>query len=106
MSTNTPQLTGSLARAARALAGVSSTHTAADAGLSRKRLRDFEKSQGSLEAAQLAALRRTLEEHGVVFISDGEGGRGHGVRLKFSASKVEKIESWEDEGGLAANDDV
>ena len=40
------------------------------------------------------------------FIADGEDGRGHGVRLKFSAAKVEKIESWEDEGGFAADDDV
>lgn len=106
MSTNTIQLTGQLARAARALVGISSTHTAAEAGISRKRLRNFEKGQGSLGSEQLAALRLALESHGAVFIADGEDGSGHGVRLKFSAAKVEKIESWESEGGLAADDDV
>lgn len=106
MSTNTLQLSGSLARAARALTGVSSTHIAEEAGLSRKRLRNFEKEQGALTSTQLEALRVALENHGAVFIADGDDGRGHGVRLKFSSAKVEKIESWEDEGGLAADDDV
>lgn len=106
MSTHTIQLTGQLARAARALAGVSSTHTAAEAGLSRKQLRDFEKGNDSLDPEQLAALRLALENHGAVFIADGLDGRGHGVRLKYSAAKVEKIESWEGEGGFAADDDV
>jgi len=103
---HTIQLTGQLARAARALAGVSSTHTAAEAGFSGKRLRNFERGQGTLDSDQLAALRLVLENHGAVFIADGEGGRGHGVRLKFPAAKVEKIESWEGEGGFAADDDV
>lgn len=103
MPTHTIQLTGQLARAARALAGVSSTHISSAAGLL---LRDFEKGRSSLDTGRLAALRLALEHHGAVFIADGDDGRGHGVKLKFPAEKIEKIETWEGEGGLAADDDV
>lgn len=106
METHTVELTGHLARAARALVGTSAAHTAGVAGLSKSQLRDFEKSIGSLSEEKLAALQAALEQLGAVFIADGEQKRGHGVRLKFSADKVEKIEAWEDEGGLPADDDV
>ncbi len=106
MTTQPFLLTGQLARAARALSGISSSHTAAAAGISRNRLRDFEKGNAGLEDAELDALQTALERFGALFIADGADGRGHGVRLKFSATKVEKIETWEGEGGLAADDDV
>lgn len=106
MTTHTIHLTGQLARAARALVSVSSKHTASAAGLSRVQLRDFEKGNAGLGPQELASLQLALESLGAVFIADGEHGQGYGVRLKFSASKVEKIETWEGEGGLAADDDV
>jgi len=106
MTSHTIQLTGQLARAARALIGVSSKHVAKTAGMSRDRVRDLENGNATITADESAALRSALEQLGAVFIADGDGGRGHGVRLKFSATKVEKIESWEGEGGFAADDDV
>lgn len=99
-------LTGPLARAARALAGVSVATTASAAHLTKREVRDFEKSLNSLTPEQTAALQAALESLGAFFIADGANGRGAGVRLKFSESKARRVESWEDEGGLAAEDDV
>lgn len=99
-------LTGPLARAARALVGTSTEVTASAAGLTRSQLRDFEKGRGVLQAGQADALRAALESLGAFFIPDGKDRRGAGVRLKFSESKARSVESWEDEGGLAAEDDV
>ena len=99
-------LTGPLARAARALVEVSVAEIAGDAGVSKLALRDFERGLGMLSSQERKALRRSLERYGAHFVADGKGGRGYGVRLKFSAAKTEQIEGWEDEGGLAARDDV
>lgn len=106
MSTQPFALTSQLARAARALVGVSATHAADAAGLTKSELRAFEKLRATLTAEQEAALKGALEDFGAHFIADGRGGRGHGVQLKFSAAKTERVESWEDEGGLPADDDV
>ena len=106
MTTSNVQLTGQLARAARAIVAVSSKHVSATSGLTRAQVRDFEKGNSGLSDAETAALQLALENLGAVFIADGADGRGHGVHLKFSASKVEKIETWEGEGGSAADDDV
>ncbi|MFC5338316.1 XRE family transcriptional regulator [Leucobacter denitrificans] len=106
MSKEPLPLTGNLARAARALVGVSAADAAEAAGLTRRQLRNFEKSLFPLTIDQRIELRSALERLGAHFVSDGNGGRGHGVRLKFSASKTERVESWEAEGGLAADDDV
>jgi hypothetical protein len=106
MTQNTMHLNGSLARAARALVATSATYTADAAGLTRRQLRDFEKGRGTLDEAQLASLRHTLERLGAFFLADGANGRGHGVRLKFSEDKTERVENWEGEGGLAGDDDV
>lgn len=106
MATSTVQLTGQLARAARALVSVSSKHVSLRAGLTRSQVRDFEKGNASLLTTELTALQHALEALGAVFIADGENLQGHGVHLKFSAARVEKIETWEGEGGFAADDDV
>ena len=99
-------LTGPLARAARALVEVSTSEIAGEAGVSKDALRDFERGLGMLSSSERKAVRRALERFGAHFVADGKGGRGHGVRLKFSAAKVQQLEEWEDEGGFAASDDV
>lgn len=86
--------------------GVSAAHTADAAGLSRQELREFEKGHGGLNREQVQALRLALERLGAFFIADGVDRRGHGVRLKFSDEKTRRVETWEDEGGLPAEDDV
>lgn len=100
------KLSGHLARSARALVGTSSRFTAHAAGLTRSELRDFEKGRSSLSGRQKEALVAALEELGAHFLVDGTSGRGHGVQLKFSKERTEKVESWEDEGGFPAEDDV
>lgn len=106
MAQNLLQLTGSLARAARALVGTSAADTAEAAGIGRRELRAFEKGGGALTPDQIQSLRLALERFGAFFIADGVNRRGHGVRLKFSAEKARRVESWENEGGLSAEDDV
>ena len=39
-----------------------------------------------------------------MFIS--ENGGGAGVRLKFSREEVWEVNRWEDEGGVAGEDDI
>lgn len=106
MTHDTHLITGSLARAARALVGTSADDTAHAAGLTRRQLRDFEKSLFPLTAQERVALKAALEQLGAHFVEDGVSGRGHGVRLKFSETKTARVESWEGEGGFAAEDDV
>lgn len=106
MTKNTLVLTGSLARAARALVGVSAGVAARAAGLTRDELRDFEKHRTGLDAEKSTALQGALEGFGAVFLPDGHKGRGHGVRLKFSDEKTQRVQAWEDEGGRPAEDDV
>lgn len=99
-------LTGHLARAARVLVGVSSAHTAQVAGIALGELREFERERTELSEEQRSNLQRALESLGAHFVADGMNGRGHGVRLKFSDEKSRRLESWEGEGGFAAEDDV
>lgn len=106
MSSQKIKLSGHLARSARALVGTSARFTAQTAGLSRSELRDFEKGKASLSGRKKEALVHALEELGAFFLVDGTSGRGHGVQLKFSKAHTRKVESWEGEGGLAAEDDV
>lgn len=106
MTTRKLRLTGHLARAARALVGTSSSVTAQAAGLTRSELRDFEKGRSSLSGRQKEALVDALEQLGAFFLPDGTTRRGHGVQLKFSKTHTAKVETWEGEGGLPADDDV
>lgn len=94
-----------LARAARALTQVSSKAIAREAALEKHQVRAFEKGNQPLTAEQADRLRRALEHFGVVFIADDEHG-GYGVRRKFNAAKVRRLETWEGEGGPAYEDDI
>lgn len=106
MTQHTLPFTGNLARAARALVETSPVDTAAAAGLTVDRLREFERGQAALPEAEAEALKAALERLGAVFLPDGPEGRGYGVRLKFSRIGTKRVETWEGEGGLAADDDV
>ena len=102
-------LTSHLARAARALVETSATTTGQGADLTRGQVRDFERGRIDLTAEQRLALQHSLEELGAVFLADDAtvgAGSGVGVRLKFSAEKARRIDTWEGEGGPAYEDDV
>lgn len=98
-------LTPDLARAARALTQVSSKVISRAASLEKHQVRTFEKGNPSLTGEQQSRLRRALEEFGVAFIDDDDHG-GYGVRRKFNAAKVGRLETWEGEGGPAYEDDI
>jgi hypothetical protein len=98
-------LTADSARAARALAQVSVTCIADYADLSPERLAAFERHLVDLEAGDRLRLRRALEEFGVVFIPEDDQA-GYGVRRRFTRAKAERLETWENEGGPAYEDDI
>lgn len=102
----TAQLSFDVARAARALAQVSSSVVAKRAGIDREALRSFEKGVGELTDEQHAGLRGALEYFGVVLIADEPGVAGAGVRKKLSQSTSARVDSWESEGGIVAEDDI
>jgi hypothetical protein len=106
MTQHTLVFTGYLARAARALVEISAEHLAAEAGLTHDELRSFERGTTVLAAEQINPLKTALEQHGAVFLPDGQDGHGYGVRLKFSRVGSKRINTWEGEGGPAAEDDV
>jgi transcriptional regulator with XRE-family HTH domain len=100
-------ITGGQIVAARALTGISQGKLAARAKVEPSDLRRLE-ARGALEndpSEDLVKIRRTLEDLGAVFI-DEKDGAGAGVRLKFSRSQTRAIDRWENEGGVAAEDDV
>ena len=96
---------GPLARAARALVGVSAKEVAGKANVRKSELKDFEKGLEDLTEQQEHRVLEALEEFGARFVRDDSQG-GYGVRLKFNRAKVRAIERWEDEGGASADDDV
>ena len=98
-------LTPDLARAARALAQVSAQTVATSSELTRAQVRDFERGRTTLDAATTERLRRALEGFGVVFIAE-DPAFGAGVRKKFNSLKVRRLETWENEGGPSAEDDI
>ena len=94
-----------LARAGRALVGISTWYIADETGIEREDIRKFERGILSLPDEQQGAIRAVLIEHGALFLPDSQAG-GYGVRLKYSGSKAKQIDRWEGEGGPAAEDDV
>lgn len=94
-----------LARAGRALVGISTWYIADETGIERDEIRRFERGMISLPQEQQDAIKAVLIEHGAVFLPDSQAG-GFGVRLKYSSSKAQQIGRWEGEGGPAAEDDV
>lgn len=77
-------LTPAQCRAARALLDWTQDVLAERAGVSRGTIRGFENGQHALQRATAAALRRALEEAGVVLLDAGEG-LGQGVRFAAPA---------------------
>jgi transcriptional regulator with XRE-family HTH domain len=75
-------VTGAQLRAARALVRMEQEKLAASAGISAATIRNLENSEGPLNArtGTLRALQHALEEAGVVFLGDDDGGPG--VRLR------------------------
>lgn len=94
-----------LARAARALVGISTWYIADETGIERKKIRKFERGIISLPEKQQEAIKEVLIEHGALFLPDSNAG-GYGVRLKFPSEKTRQIDRWEAEGGQPAEDDV
>jgi DNA-binding XRE family transcriptional regulator len=79
-------LAPSQCRAARALLDWTQDDLAARAGVGRSTVRGFEGGQHMLQRATAAAIRRALEEAGVIFLCP-EPGAGPGVRLSRMPSK-------------------
>lgn len=98
-------ITGSLARAARALVQLPRDHVARLAALDASALADFEAGRAELDDDAKARLRQALEESGALFLPEEDAG-GVGVRLKFTAKDVRAINRLEGEGGPAGEDDV
>ncbi len=73
-------MTPSQCRAARALLNVEQIELAAQAGISRSTLIDFEKGERVPRPATITAIRAALEGFGVVFLD--ENGNGPGVALR------------------------
>lgn len=94
-----------LARAGRALVGISTWYIASETGIERSEIRKFERGIITLPEQQQEAIKAVLIEHGALFLPDSNAG-GYGVRLKFPGSKTRQIDRWEAEGGLPAEDDV
>lgn len=69
-------------RAARALLGLSHDQAASLAGVDRDLLIQCEDDATELDFSAADGLEKAYINQGVVFIEDGEGGFGPGVRLK------------------------
>ena len=98
-------ITGSLARAARALVRWPRHYVAGLAGLEDGVLAEFEAGTADLDAEAKARLCLALEQGGAVFLAEDQG-LGAGVRLKFTAKEVRAINRLESEGGPVGEDDV
>lgn len=99
------QLTGSLARAARALVKWPRAHVAMLSAIDENMLADFESGIGILNNDAKTRLLIALEEGGAIFIAEDQSG-GVGVRLKFNKKDVNAINRMEGEGGPVGDDDV
>lgn len=105
METSEFIITSDLARAARALTQVAVANVAKRSDLDPERLRAFEHHRGRLTTEEKSRLRQALEGYGVLFLPEDDQG-GYGVRRKFTRTKVRRLESWENEGGPAYEDDI
>lgn len=94
-----------LARAGRALVGISTWYIADETGIERDEIRKFERGIITLPEDQQQSIKDVLIEYGAMFLPDSQAG-GYGVRLKFPTEKVKQIDRWEGEGGPAGEDDA
>lgn len=97
-------LTASQCRAARALIEWSLQQLSQAASIDQQTIVDFEKRLRAADETTRRRLRAALEAAGVVFIA--ENGGGAGARLKWSREEVWEVNRWEDEGGVAGEDDI
>lgn len=97
-------LTSAQCRAGRALIEWSQAQLSQSAAIDIQTISDFEKRLRKADETTRRRLRATLEAAGVVFIA--ENGGGAGVRLKFGREEVWEVNRWEDEGGVAGEDDI
>lgn len=79
-------ITAAQIRAARGLIRWKQAELAAAAGLSLTALNNIEREAADPKASTLAALKRALEQAGVVFLA--ENGGGAGVRLRSPAQST------------------
>ena len=91
------QISGKLARAARALVEWPRDHVARLAGIDTPMLADFEAGRADPGDDAKARLRLILEQGGAVFLPE-DGEQGAGVRLKFTARDVRAINRMEGGG--------
>jgi hypothetical protein len=97
-------LTAAQCRAARALIEWTQAQLSQSAGIDIQTIVYFERRFRQADETTRRRLRATLEAAGVIFIA--ENGGGAGARLKFSREEVWEVNRWEDEGGLAGEDDI
>jgi hypothetical protein len=92
-------LTSAQIRAARALIRWSAEELAkvSEIGVSTIRRAELEPSETKMTRVNDQAIRRTLEEAGVLFI-DADGGAGPGVKLRDPRHEERKIEEGPDGG--------
>lgn len=98
-------ITHSQCRAARALADLTRDALADLSGVDAEVIARFERRLAKPDPSVVSNLQSCLEEAGVVFLPEDEGG-GLGVRLKFTAAETRRIATLENEGGIVRQDDV
>jgi len=97
-------LTAAQCRAGRALIEWTQAQLSQSAAIDVQTIADFERRVRAADETTRRRLRAALEAAGVVFLADNGGGAG--ARLKFSREEVWEVNRWEDEGGVAGEDDV
>lgn len=97
-------ITYSQCRAARALTEITCDMLAERSGVDAADIADFERKLVELDDASIQKLQTALESFGAQFIA--ENGGGIGVRLKFTQSESRRLQSLENEGGTAGDDEV
>ena len=97
-------ITHSQCRAARALTEITCDMLAERSGVDAASIADFERKLVELDDTSVEKLQMALESFGALFIP--ENGGGIGVRLKFTQSESRRLQSLENEGGNAGDDEV
>src|SRR5690625_7921114 len=103
--TRSDVFTSNLARAGRALVGMSTWYIADETGIDREYIWKFERGIISLPNEQQEAIKNILMDYGALFLPDSEAG-GYGVQLKYSRTRAKQINRWEAEGDRAGEDGV
>lgn len=97
-------ITAAQCRAGRALAELSREDLARSAQVETAVLERFERRLEKPDPDVIGRIEKALGSAGIVFIP--ENGGGAGVRLKFNSSVTRRLGVFENEGGIARDDDV